>query len=607
MAIADGVYEILPLLNVGMALDVYGNSVANKANVRIWSRNGTNGQKWTIATTGGITTIRDAETGRSLDVAGAVQANGRNVWMYTYNGTSAQRFVLTEYGTQAVNGTAYPVVRIGAFGANTYVLDVAGGKSSINTNVQIYTSNATNAQRFVLIPTEWLAISGKTTATGLPTPSAGAVGTTRGTALAPVTPIDSDTVYPAWKCPETYYQVRYRTRTRDAGEDWLDDWSDWKSIADGSTAWDGYGAPGASNCTPTLIGKRQWSTNGVAVDNSSTYDRTDIEITARPWRASWGSVPGSSAHGPSYTYSVITARAVTISAMGVLLSPDGITCTWTSNCTHDGNSVTLKADAWGVYTTTGSASGSVTIPQYLVSDMPDSGDSVTVTMTMTTVDGLEVTKTSTVTVSYESNHGTSLTLSATTSGTIATVTASDASAQAWLIIDEGHGTRYVPLDGSSPWTVAPPLGIPWKVLASVTNAGTWASVIKTFVPIVDGGWHVTSQDLSRDLVILWGEGESPKADPSYSRSVDEVEVLGRERPVYVPQDATETSWTVEGVTYGKWIDQDVALADWAVHAGHVIFRSPQGWWTQACVTGGSIEQTRRDVRSIKLSMKGETW
>jgi hypothetical protein len=239
--------------------------------------------------------------------------------------------------------------------------------------------------------------------------------------------------------------------------------------------------------------------------------------------------------------------------------------------------------------------------------MPAEGETVKVTMTMRTVDGLGLSHAATATASYEGTHGTDLTLRADVDGSLATVTASNANARAWLVVAEGHGTRFVPLAGNGSWVVPAPLGVPWRVLASVVTGGTWASIIQQFSPILDAGWHVTSQDLTRDLAIYTGEGSAPKADPKYSRSVTSVDVAGRERPVYVPADATEATWTLDGITYGQWLDGDVALADWAVHAGHVYFRSPQGFWAQACVTGGTVEQTRTNMRAISISMQGEVW
>jgi hypothetical protein len=399
--------------------------------------------------------------------------------------------------------------------------------------------------------------------------------------------------------------VRYRTRTRAAGTDGMGAWSNWKSIADGSTAWDGWGAPGASNCTPTVVGGLCWSTDGVPVDNRTTYDRTDVQFSARAWSASWGA--GGAAHGAAYAWTVTTTRPVTISDASVLLSPDGVTVAWASTATGSGNAVTLESDVWGTYTTTGAGTGSATVPQYAMRRTPDEGETVSVKVTLRTADGVTVSRAVSATATYEGQHGTTLELHADVDGTLATITASSADARAWLVVPEGHGTRYVPLAGSSPWTVPAPLGVAWQVLASVVDGTSWASVLQRFPAIYDTGWHVTSQDMAKDLAVYVNAGAAPKADVSYSRAVDAVDVMGRERPVYLVGDATEASWTLDGMTYGDYMAEDAALADWAVHAGHVYFRGPNGFWAQACVTGGKVEQSTANAREISISMSGEVW
>ena len=611
MAIADGTYEILSYKDVAMALDVAGNSTANSANVRLYSRNGTNGQSWTFTSRGSYFTITDAETGKALDVAGGVAANGRNVQMYTSNNSAAQRWTVTEMGTQTINGTAYPVVRIGAFSASSYVLDCAGGKTALLTNIQIWSSNNSAAQRFVLVPTEWLAAGGnKTNYAGLPAASSGALGTTPGTALPSVAAIASGTAYPAWLCSAALYQVAYRTRIRNSGADWLGEWSDWMSIADGSTDWGGFGAPGASNCEPTQRGRLMWSPDGIAIDNSSTYDRTDVEVAVRAWQAQWGAsaVP---AHGPTYIYAVTAVRPVTIGSLSASLTPDGIRLAWATDATHGGNALTFECDAWGTFSATGAASGSATVERRDIKRAVSAGDAITVKVTMRTADGLTVSGTFTPTLDYNGSHGTSLTLTAAPSAlghTLRTVTASNANAEAWLVIEEGHGTRFVKLDGKSPWTVAPPLNEPWKVYASVsTNATSWASVMRTFTAVEDHGWHVTSQDLKRDLAIYANLNDRPNADMSYARSIESTEVMGRERPVYLPQDSTEVTWTLEGVLYGDSYGEDMALADWATHAGHVYYRSPYGDWQQAVVTGSGRDLVTGGATKVTLSMHAEVW
>lgn len=605
MAIADGTYEILPMLDVTMAMDVRGNSVANSATVFLWSRDGSNAEKWTLANQGSYYTIRDAETGKSLDVSGGKAKKGARCIMYTYGGRANQHWKVTEVGTQAINGTDYPVVTIGAFAGSTYMVDCTGGKSTLRTIIEIWTANGQANQQFVLVPTEWEATaSAKTSYAALPTPSRGTSGAAIGTALPSSAGLANGTLHPAWACAQDKYQVRYRMRTRTAGTDGMGAWSNWMSIADGSTAWDGWGTPGASNCTPTDAGGRKWSTDGVAVDNRTTYDRTDVEFAVRSWTASWGA--GGAAHGAAYAWTVTTTRPVTITDASVLLTPDGVTVVWASSASRGDNTITLESDVWGTYTTTGAGTGSTPIPQYAMRRTPDDGETVGVKVTLRTADGVTVSRTVSATATYEGTHGTTLELHADVDRTLATITASDANARAWLVVPEGHGTRYVPLAGSSPWTVPAPLGVAWQVLASVVNGANWASVLQRFPAIYDTGWHVTSQDLTKDLAVYVGSGASPVVDVTYSRSMDSVDVMGRERPVYLPGDSTEASWTLEGVTYGDYAAVDAALADWAIHAGHVYFRSPDGFWAQACVTGGKVGSGAH-VREISVSMQGEVW
>ena len=606
MAIADGTYEMLPMLDVTMAVDVQGNSVANSATVFLWSRNGGNSQKWTFRNEGSHYTIKDAETGKALDVYGGKQQRGQRCIMYTYGGRANQHWKVTEVGTQAVNGTEYPVVTIGAFAGTTYLMDCTGNKSAMRTILEIWTASGAANQQFVLVPTEWEATaSANTSYAALPTPSRGTSGATVGTALPSSAGLASGTLHPAWACSQERYQVRYRTRTRAAGTDGMGAWCNWKSIADGSTAWDGWGAPGASNCTPTIVDGLCWSDSGVSIDNRTTYDRTDVQFSARAWSESWGA--GGSAHGAAYAWDVTTTRPVTISDASVLLSPDGVTVAWASTATGSGNAVTLESDVWGTYTTTGAGTGSATVPQYAMRRTPDEGETVSVKVTLRTADGVTVSRAVSTTATYEGQHGTTLELHADVDGTLATITASSADARAWLVVPEGHGTRYVPLAGSSPWVVPAPLGVAWQVLASVVDGTSWASVLQRFPAIYDTGWHVTSQDMAKDLAVYVNAGSAPKADVSYSRSVESVDVIGRERPVYLPGDATEASWTLDGMTYGDYMAEDAALADWAVHAGHVYFRGPNGFWAQACVTGGKVEQSTANAREISISMSGEVW
>lgn len=71
-----------------------------------------------------------------VDVAGGKSNNGTNVQLYRSNDTNAQRWELEEYGE------GYYIVNV----ASGKVLDVAGGKAEKGTNVQLYQKNGSKAQ-----------------------------------------------------------------------------------------------------------------------------------------------------------------------------------------------------------------------------------------------------------------------------------------------------------------------------------------------------------------------------------------------------------------------------------------------------------------------------
>lgn len=611
---ATTTYEILPLEDVTLAVEVAGNSTANKANARLWNRNDSNSQKWLFEASGtsGVWYIKDAETGKCLEVFGgtANDANGANVSMYTANQSVAQRWQAIRVGSQAVNGTSYETYQFVAFGGTTSTarcMDVQGDGSYIRSNIQIWSRVASHpSQTFVLVPTEWNAIGGTgNEQTILAVPASGTVGASVGTESDMVSAMASGTLYPAWTCDEALYQVRYRTRTRAAGETALGAWSDWKSISDGATTFGGWGAVGASNCTPTDIGGVKWSPYGVAIDNTGTDDLTEVEFSSRAWVADWGVGSTASAHGGAATWSATAIRPVTLSTPTATMAPDGLTISWDTDWTRGGNAIDISSTLFGSVHVVGGADGSATIPIASLASVPDDGDSIGLTLTFTTSDGLATAYGGTVEVSYESGHGSTMTLTAAVDGTLATVTASDATASAWLVIPRGHGNRFVALanDGTGAFNVVPPLGVPWTVYAAVETQSGWESTVETFPAIDDGNYHVTSQDTRTDLAIIGGVNKPQQFAPSYTRSSESAETYNRERPVNVLGGVTSASWTLKGAALsGTW-----DACDWALHAGHVYFRSPDGFWAQAAITGGSIDRSNPEYAEVELSCAEEVW
>ena len=90
------------------------------------------------------TYIIENEYGTVLDVLGAGSANGTNVQAYTDNATGAQRFIVKAAGTDKNGNIQYEILAQDSGKA----LDVLANLSIDGTNVQIYSRNQTNAQRW---------------------------------------------------------------------------------------------------------------------------------------------------------------------------------------------------------------------------------------------------------------------------------------------------------------------------------------------------------------------------------------------------------------------------------------------------------------------------
>ena len=137
--VPNGDYIIVSGLNSNKVVDVNGASNDNCANIQLWTRNGTGAQTYQLTyNAGGWYTIVNVQSGKALDVANGEAKCGQNVWQYQCNGTNAQKWYLEDAG----GGYYYIRSALG------YYLDVNGGVTGDGTNIQIWTGNQSNAQRF---------------------------------------------------------------------------------------------------------------------------------------------------------------------------------------------------------------------------------------------------------------------------------------------------------------------------------------------------------------------------------------------------------------------------------------------------------------------------
>lgn len=145
-AIPEGEYVIMSELADGMVLDVANGSTAAGANVRLWTSNDSQAQRWKVTyDANGLATITNAKTGKVLDVAnGKVQKNG-NVWQWNNNGSLAQKWRLVRNNKGAI--------KVLSAKDPTISLDLASGQSTKGTNLQLWTDNGTKAQQFRFVST----------------------------------------------------------------------------------------------------------------------------------------------------------------------------------------------------------------------------------------------------------------------------------------------------------------------------------------------------------------------------------------------------------------------------------------------------------------------
>ncbi|MBQ9021355.1 MAG: RICIN domain-containing protein [Eggerthellaceae bacterium] len=189
----DGSYTLRSALN-GLALDVVGASKANGANVQTYISNGTAAQKWTAKTvsnwlpSGCYYFMSAANKNNVMSVANTSVANSANIRTASNSGSNATRFFLraTTNGYYTIQNTysgkyvdAVNVVKYGNIAQSSsqeqwkpvlsdngivfklkanpdYVLDISGGSTSAGANIQLYPSNNTVAQKWLVKPASML-------------------------------------------------------------------------------------------------------------------------------------------------------------------------------------------------------------------------------------------------------------------------------------------------------------------------------------------------------------------------------------------------------------------------------------------------------------------
>lgn len=156
--IGNGTYNIVNV-NSGKVLDVYGASASNGAVLQQYDSNGTVAQQWTVRNYGdGKISLMSVNANKAIDVPGANYSSNVALQLYSPNDTAAQQWIIEKTKTmrdrlneQAAKHRQDLPDGTYSFGSKLKTnmkMDVYGASRSDCANVQLWTGNGTNAQRW---------------------------------------------------------------------------------------------------------------------------------------------------------------------------------------------------------------------------------------------------------------------------------------------------------------------------------------------------------------------------------------------------------------------------------------------------------------------------
>lgn len=131
--VKDGEYSFNSALGNNLRLDIAGSSTANGANANVWSRNGGKNQKFTLKydTSTGYYTIYSVYSNRNLEAANN-GSSGSNVYISSSSTACQQKWILIP------SGAYYKITNA----CSRNMLDVAYAKSTPGSNVLVYAENS---------------------------------------------------------------------------------------------------------------------------------------------------------------------------------------------------------------------------------------------------------------------------------------------------------------------------------------------------------------------------------------------------------------------------------------------------------------------------------
>ncbi|MCR5294891.1 MAG: RICIN domain-containing protein [Lachnospiraceae bacterium] len=142
--ISNGTYTIATSKDLNVVMEVEGKKENNGANICLGNLTKSKSQIFVVTNLGynNYYKIENVFSGKVLDVAGNRKSVGTNIQQYTWNGTTAQIFQLVK--SSYVGKTVYEMIGK----ASNLAVDYAGGSAKSGVNVRLYTQNHSGGQKW---------------------------------------------------------------------------------------------------------------------------------------------------------------------------------------------------------------------------------------------------------------------------------------------------------------------------------------------------------------------------------------------------------------------------------------------------------------------------
>lgn len=612
--IPQGTYCIRSALDYKVVVGIAWESKANGARAMVSTFNGHNHQIFWIKDykANGYSHLLPTHSMKYLDAIGNDKVSSEtpvDQWSLEevragHDPEKDMRWLIVPAGSVQYNGTLVPTYEIHntAASGETLCLDIIGGNTKQETNLQLYPKNDSLAQRWIFEKADMLAAD----------MSMPADLQIKGTYWIPVK--GSESFYPEWRGEGTTYQARYRVRTQAPNKS-ISSWGPYLSLRDRSAANSGWGLSGEPNITTADTAlKKSPSSIGVTLDNT-TCDYAEVELQVRRYEKDYMDKTGLDAHGPaaSKLFKFIWRAALTIQS--VSWSVEGLSVAYESDYKHGGNYIKIKASVGGnllcSYTVSGQPRvGQVIIPNDKLNFIPQDRAVIDLYMQIVTNAGAGTSVEKKLTLSAATNVGLSVTGSLAKIGNhyIGSTKAQEMT-ECYLLF----GDRMEPCDrlndqgGDAQFIVAPPIETDWRVCFLAKNGSKWGAYTTVTQAKIACNWYLWTYKKGGEAIecaLGLAKGDAPSVSDILQAQSASAVTTGRKYPIYRFGASEKREKTVSGIYLNSHVENSTREDFFALaEAHHVIYRSPYGEWERVAITEIDLSHTSRGHEHGSASVK----